>query len=305
MRRTLRQIRAILTEGAAPAAAQALSRRARAGVYLGRLGLQILKQWARDRCPQQASALAFETALSLVPMLAIAVTVLRAAGLLDAESRLFESLARDVLPDLPDVARPLRDFAAKISTGAAGPAALGFTFVTAFALYLSMGKVFNDIWRVKVYRHLLYRLLVFSVLVTVLPLLAGLYLYWSAEGLSSGPASRFLTPLPIQFLALLLTNKLLPNTAVKWRAALAGTVVSGVLLEALKWGFVTLARPMMLKNYTGIYGSVGLIPVVLVWIYASWLIVLLGVEIAAAVQNLTGTTGERSGPKAGRLGGLS
>ena len=58
MRRTLGQIRAILVDGTAPAA-EMLTRRVKAGVYLARLAMRIVKQWARDRCPQIAGALAF------------------------------------------------------------------------------------------------------------------------------------------------------------------------------------------------------------------------------------------------------
>jgi membrane protein len=285
VRRTLLQIRAILLDGTAPAAA-ALSGRARAGVFLGRLLLRILKQWARDHCPQQAAALTFQTTLSLVPVLAVATTMLRSAGALDGESRLVEFLATQVLPDLRDLAGHVRAFSEKMSTGAAGPIGLFFTFVACYSLYSFVEQVFNDIWRVRVRRGVMRKFLTFYALVTILPVLASLYLYWSGTLITSSWAARFLGPLTIQWVALFLTNKLLPHTAVRWQSALAGTLVTGLLLELLKWGFVAFAKGILLTSYSGTYGTLALVPLLLVWIYVSWLLVLLGAEIAHASQNL-------------------
>jgi len=69
MRRTLRHFRVFLeTNPYTAGAAARISRRARIAIFLYRLSLRILAQWARDKCPQQAAALAFQTALSLVPV---------------------------------------------------------------------------------------------------------------------------------------------------------------------------------------------------------------------------------------------
>lgn len=284
MRRTLGQIRAILIEGATPAA-MALTRRARVAVYLARLSVRILKQWARDRCPQQAAALAFQSTLSLVPVLAIAFTVLRSAGALDAESRLVDFLIAEVLLDA-GLAGHLREFSEKISTGAAGSLGLLFTFITCYSLYDAVDHVFNDIWRVHVRRALMRKFLTFYALVTLLPVLAGLYLYWSGKLAASAPVLRFFGPFAIQFAALLLTNKLLPNTTVTWRAAIIGTTVTAFLLETLKWIVVTFAKTVLLASYSGVYGPIALVPMLLLWIYIAWVLILLGVEIGHAVQNL-------------------
>ena len=90
----------------------------------------------------------------------------------------------------------------------------------------------------------------------------------------------------IQLASLFLTNKLLPNTRVTWKAALAGAVTTTLILELLQLGFLILGKRILLDSYGRVYGSVGIVPLLLVWIYSSWLIVLLGAEIASAVQNL-------------------
>src|SRR5687768_6932985 len=99
MRRTLGQIRSYFVESVP---AVQLTRRARAGIYVGRLGLRILKQWARDRCPQQAAALSYQATLSLVPILAVAFALLRTAGSGGTEDRLLTYIATYLLPDLQE-----------------------------------------------------------------------------------------------------------------------------------------------------------------------------------------------------------
>ena len=208
MRRTLGQIRIFLADN--PLAAMAsnrLSRRARVAVYLYRLALRILAQWARDKCPQQAAALAFQTALSLVPVTAIAFTFLRAVGSLDAQSQLTAFIAERIFPHMADVTAKMEEFSSKISIGALGGGGLIFTLVTCYSLYAYVEKIFNDIWRVRERRTLIGKLLTFNAMVTFLPALAASSLYWSGKLIESSSFSRFFMPFLIQLVALSLMNR--------------------------------------------------------------------------------------------------
>jgi membrane protein len=265
---------------------ETLSQRGRAAIYLTRLGLRILKQWARDKCPQQAAALAFTTALSLVPVFAIAFSLLKGMGSLDAQSRLSDFLATRLFPGMDDITDRLEQFSANISIGALGGLGLFFTLITCYSLYSYVERIFNDIWRVGKRRAMVGKFLTFYAMVTLLPALASVSLYWSGRLIGGSGASRFLVPVGIQIVGLLMMNKLLPRAHVNWAAALTGALFTGVVLEASKFAFVRYAKKILLESYSGVYGSLGLIPLLLVWIYASWLLVLLGAEIAFAVQNL-------------------
>ena len=287
MRHTLGQIRAYLgTNSYTVAAGSQVSRRARAAVYLTRLAIRILKQWARDKCPQQAAALSFNSALSLVPVTGIALTILRSVGSLDAQSRLTDFISNRMLPGMDDITERIEGFSKNISVGALGGAGLFFTIITCYSLYSYVEKIFNDIWRVGERRTLVGKFLTFYAMVTLLPAMASMSLYWSGRLVGASAASRFLVPLAIQLVGLLLMNKLLPRTNVTWKAALVGALFTAVILEIGKFTFVRFAKSMLLESYSGVYGSLGLIPLLLIWIYASWLLVLLGAEIAFAVQNL-------------------
>jgi membrane protein len=287
MRNTLGQIRIFLSSNPYTAAAsQRLSGRARAAFFLYRLSLRILFQWAHDKCPQQAAALAFQTALSLVPVTAIAFSVLRAMGSLDAESQLLKFVAEHMFPQMEDVTNRISEFSTKVSIGALGGGGLLFTLVTCYSLYSYVEKIYNDIWRVGQRRTLIGKFLTFYAMLTLLPTFAGFSLYWSGKLVESSAASRFLAPLLIQLAALAFMNKLLPRTQVSWASALVGALFTAIALELLKYGFVRFAAHIMLKSYSGVYGPLGLVPLVLVWIYSSWLLVLLGAEIAHSLQNL-------------------
>src|SRR5450631_2188669 len=287
MRRTFKQLRVFLeTNPYTAAATMRLSRRARAAIFVYRLSIRILAQWARDKCPQQAAALAFQTALSLVPVTAIAFSILRGVGSLDAESRLLQFFSDHVFPRMSDVTERIQSFAGKVSIGALGGGGLIFTIVTCYSLYSYVERIFNDIWRVGQRRTLIGKFLTFYAMVTLLPTLAGFSLYWSGRLVESGGVTRFLTPLLIEILGLVFMNKLLPRAEVKWAAAIAGALVTPMLLEATKYAFVGFAERIMLKSYSSVYGPLGLVPLVLVWIYASWVLVLLGAEVAHALQNL-------------------
>jgi membrane protein len=79
---------------------------------------------------------------------------------------------------------------------------------------------------------------------------------------------------------------MLPNLRVRWFAALAGSLATGFALEGLKWAFVHFAKRALLASYGGVYGPLALVPLMLIWIYVSWWLVLLGAEVANAIQNL-------------------
>src|SRR5664279_951811 len=287
MRPTLKQLKAVL-DGAFPSGEMAMriSRRAQAGIYFSRLLVRIMKQWVRDRCPQQAAALTYQTTLSLVPLLALVFAGLRLTHNLDVQSRFVDFLSTQVLPDMDTVVEHLQGFSDKVATGAAGGIGLAFTLATCFYLFYTIEDTFNAIWRVSAKRTLVRKFMIFYPIATLVPVLAGAYLYWSGKLIGSGPPARFFGPLMIQFVGLFLINWLVPNLRVRWYAALAGALTTGFALEGLKWGFVHFAKRTLMASYGGVYGPLALVPLLLLWIYVSWWLVLLGVEIAHAIQNL-------------------
>ena len=282
-------------------------------LYILRVSLQVVRQWARDRCPQQAASLAFQTALSIVPMIAIALALLRAAGEFEVESALVDFIAREILPQFSrnEIAEHIVAFSGKLSFATAGIAGVGSTLLLSFVMYTSVEKIFNDVWRIERRRSLAQKFVVFYAVATLVPALIGLSLYHAARyGLTQGEYG-WIGALGATFTALFLANKLLPATRVHWRAAAAGALLSAVAFEIAKRAFQLYVARVAFQSYAGVYGALGLVPILLLWIYYSWLVVLLGAEVAHTVQHLhtleglgrraTDSGAQVSGPVAARV----
>jgi membrane protein len=183
----------------------------------------------------------------------------------------------------------LRDFAesAKHLSGIGVAALLISVLVTMW----SIEQAFNRIWRVpsprpKFTRFLLYwtlltlgSLLMVSVLAATsalfsIPALAGV----EAQGLGDR-LLRFL-PLALEFISLTLVYWLIPHRTVPLRFAVAGGALASLLFEGVKWGFAIYLRH---ASFEQLYGALAVIPIFLIYLYTSWLVVLLGSSFAASL----------------------
>jgi membrane protein len=256
-------------------------------VYLLRLISHIFKQWGHDRCPSQASALSFEAAFSLVPCLAVAFALLKATGALEARSTLVEFLTKNMLPAYGDsIGKFLIQFSDNINAGVLGVIGTLGAFLIAYFVFHELEHIFNDIWHVTQRRSLLNKAVIFYTLITLAPSLIGLSMYHTARyyNINRGWVG-WLAPIGLVWVALLLANRLLPRAKVKWSSAAIGALVSAVLFEVIKRGVAVYLVDVFFRRYTGIYGALALLPLLLLWIYITWLVVLLGAEVGYAVQN--------------------
>lgn len=267
-------------------AAEGGRRRERALWYAVRLSGQLFRQWARDRCPQQAASLAFQTILSLVPGLAVALAAMRATGNIDAESSFVQFLSEIYIPvDADVIALQLTRWSKNVTFESLGLIGLFTVVVLSFVMFNSLEKIMNHIWRVERRRRLPHKFVVFYATATIGPALVGVGHYNAARlGLTSGLVGAVLS-FAVSFTALFLVNFFIPATRVRAKPALLGALVTTVLFEAAKAGFSYYVSSYGFERYAGIYGAVAIVPVFLIWIYWSWLILLLGAEVAHAAQN--------------------
>jgi membrane protein len=257
-------------------------------LYVWRLVGHVWRQWARDRCPSQASALSFELALSLVPSLAVGLALLKATGALEARSALVEFLSSSLFPVFGEkISVFLVQFSDNINAGVLGGVGTAFTFVIAYFVFHEAEHTFNDIWRVTARRSLINKFVIFYTLITLVPLLVGLSLYHTAHYWKAGRGVvGWIAPVLLVWAGLTLANRLLPRARVQWRSAAIGGLISAVIFEAMKRVFAIYLSDLVFQRYTNIYGALALLPLLLMWIYATWVVVLLGAEFAYAVQNL-------------------
>src|SRR5690606_10511003 len=162
-------------------------------------------------------------------------------------------------------------------------------------LFRTIDEAFNDIWQVEARRPLRQRMLVYWALLSLGPILVGASL-WAISllaresrgmiGEMTAVANLSLSLLPLVltaggFSVMFLT---VPNRNVYWKDALAGGVCTAVILEILRVGIAYYLTRF--PSYTIIYGAFATIPIFLLWVYLSWLVILLGATITALLPAL-------------------
>ena len=286
-------------------------------VDLARHGARELR--AND-ATQMAAGLTYRTIFGLVPLLMVSMLAFRLFGDMDAAARQLQSAAYAFFNYQVDPTRPealafkealderlfdIMKTVGGLSFEAIGAVGALLLIWAALGLLVSFEDAANRIYRAPRGRGWLTRIGVYWTVLTLGPILLLVVLYaaeyWlgQAEALPvAGPLFAFLAgfgSLAGSFLALALLYKLLPNTLVRWRPALAGALLAAGLGGASKWAFglyVSRALP-----YLKLYGAIGLIPLFLFWLYLGWLIVLFGLEIAFTLQGMKGRVFERKDPR--------
>lgn len=246
----------------------------------------IIRKWIRDRCLREASSLAFQTVLSIVPLLAIMLASIRATGLMNVESSLVDFLSRNLIPiSREDMAARFLELSENISFRSLGTVGLVVTLVLAFLIFNSTESTFNHIWRVKRRRSMAKKVIVSYLMITLIPILLGVSLYYAALfGFKHGAGGAAIS-ISLTFVALFVAFILLPACPVRIGPAAIGALVSTIGSEVAKLPFSDLLSDMLLSRYAGIYGAVAAIPLLFVWIYWAWVTTLLGVEVTYAVQH--------------------
>lgn len=257
----------------------------RRGRRLYLLGAYVSRRFfVEDRCAGMAAALTLHTLLSAVPTIGTALLVV---GLMDESSgrRLLSDLFRSLVPEgarANEMAEGVLALAENVTIGNLGAWGFLVTLFVAFVLFQTLERTFNRIWRVTRRRSLLVKFTMFYTLATLGPLLI---LYSIAQQLIPGISFALGLPWLTSAVGLVALNRFLPNTTVSWRGAAMGGLLSAAAIEIAKLGFGFYATRFALATYEGLYGSLAILPILLVWSYLSWMVVLAGAEIAYVVQH--------------------
>jgi membrane protein len=255
------------------------------------------QRFREDRLGITASSLTFTTLIALVPLLTVMLAVFTAFPMFSTfqvalEKYFFQSLVPDTIAK--PVLSALTQFAAKANRlGTAGLAAL---VLTALALMLTIDRTLNAIWRVRKPRPIAQRVLVYWAAATLGPLVLGISLTLTAWVISTSKMifgslhdSVALALNAIEFMLLALGLAALyhyvPNTHVRRRHAMAGGIVAAVGFEVAKKGLAWWVSQV--PTYSVVYGTLASLPIFLIWLYLSWVIVLMGAVIAAYAPSLS------------------
>lgn len=258
--------------------------------------LHLRARFREDHLALTASSLTFTTTIALVPFITVALAVFTAFPMFAKFQDVLQKwLVESLIPD--NIARQvlgyLTQFAGKASKlGAAG---LVILLSTALALFFTIDRTLNAIWRVPKPRPFAQRVLVYWAAITLGPLLLGASLTATSYALTASRGIVGVMPGGLGFALDLLQFALMvggmsalyyyvPNTRVRWAHACAGGVFVAAGLElAKKLLAVYLAK---VPTYSLVYGAFATLPILLIWIYVAWVIVLLGAVMAASLPNL-------------------
>ena len=252
----------------------------------------LLVRMKHDRVNVNAGYLAYITLLSIVPMLAVLLSILSSFSVFaDVGVVIQKFIINNFVPASGDaVHNALQEFVA--NTGKMTAVGSGFLFIAAMMLISNIDKNLNYIWRVKAKRRPVHSFSMYWMVLTLGPILVGASIAATSYVTSltllqnetvSGLYNFVIRKLPLilSFFTFFGLYLLVPNKKINFSHAAAGSMVAALLFELSKKGFA--AYITQFPSYQLIYGALAAIPILFVWVYLCWLIVLVGAEVTAAL----------------------
>ena len=267
--------------------------------------LTLRDRFREDRMGLTASSLTFTTSIALVPFFTVALAVFTAFPMFSKlEGALQDWLIQSLIPD--NIARQVLGYLTQFSRQAnkLGVAGLAVLLVTAIAMILTIDRTLNGIWRVRKTRPLTQRVLIYWAAITLGPLLLAASLALTSYVLSASRGLVGALPVSLRFLLDLVQFALVaggvaalfryvPNTYVRWTHAWVGGIFVAAGIELAKKALTLYLSAV--PAYSLVYGAFATLPILLVWIYVSWVIVLMGAVIAAYLPSLLAGVARRGG----------
>ncbi len=268
----------------------------RLGVWMLRVATIVVRDFGRDNCLLRASALTYATLLSIVPLLAFAFAVLKGLGV---QNRLEPIILENLAVGSEVVVTRIFEYINNTNVARLGTVGLVVLLLTVLALLSNIEKAFNHIWNVGETRSLLRRFSDYFSVLAFGPLLmvAAISMTATLETLSIVQELRgtevvgdvitfsFKTlPYVAMWVAFTFLMLFMPNIRVRLPAALVGGIFGGTMWQFSQVAYVGFQ--VGVARHNAIYGTMAALPIFMVWMYISWVIVLLAAEVTYTVQNL-------------------
>lgn len=257
----------------------------------------VVHGFVADQCLLRASALTYTTVLSIVPTLAVAFSISKGLGIQNTDFiRVF--LLR-VAAGREDTVTQILSYVDNTNVKTLGIVGLLALFITVGSLMGTIEKAFNSIWGVAKGRTLWRKFTDFFSVTLICPVVMGAAFSFSVSlrhealvqkllsvGVLSYAYVAFLKMIPFLMITLMLffIYVFIPNTRVRFSSALLGALVAGGLWSMAEGAYV--GYQIGVAKYNAIYGGFAQLPLFLIWVYVTWVIVLLGAEVSFAVQNV-------------------
>jgi membrane protein len=262
----------------------------------GQILTLVVRGFFADGCMLRASALTFTTLLSLVPLLALMFAILKGFGV---QNNLEPLLLKQLAVGGGAAVTKIVEYINNTNVGRLGTFGLIILVITVLTLLSNIEQSFNSIWGVKETRSLRRRFTDYFSVVTIGPLFLVVAISMTSTLKSQNIVQSLLEhayvgelvlalfkvlPFMVMWLVFAGLYMFMPNVKVSPRAALIGGIFGGTLWQFSQWGYLNFQ--VGVARYNAIYGTMAVLPILMVWIYLSWMIVLLGLEMTYATQNL-------------------
>ena len=262
----------------------------------GQILTLVVRGFFADGCMLRASALTFTTLLSLIPLLALMFAVLKGFGV---QNELEPLLLKQLAVGGGTVVTKIVEYINNTNVARLGTYGLILLIITVLTLLSNIEKTFNRVWGVKETRPMLRRFTDYFSVVTIGPIFVVAAISMTSTVKSQKLVQTLIEqqyvgeallalfeilPFMVMWLVFAGLYLFMPNVKVSPRAALIGGVFGGTLWQISQWGYLNFQ--VGVARYNAIYGTLAALPVLMIWIYFSWMIVLLGLEMTYATQNL-------------------
>jgi membrane protein len=247
----------------------------------------------REQIQVIAGYLSYVCLMSLVPLIVVMLSVMTAFPLFaDLQVIIEQFVYKNFLPAAGNTVQEyLTGFVSNASKMSA--VAISFLFLAALLLISAIDKTFNKIWRVHEKRRTITSFAMYWMVLTLGPILVGASIAISSYLLSMVPVDEYdvfglfnilvrTLPLVTSIIAFVILYMAVPNKVVPFKSALLGAVIAAILFELAKKAFAVYITAF--PSYQIIYGALATIPIIFLWVYVSWLIVLLGALITVSIQ---------------------
>jgi membrane protein len=260
---------------------------------LGHFVVLVYRRFKEERCFQLCGSLTFTTLLALVPLITIMATVMTAFPVFDS---VVETLRGYVTANLmpAESSNLVTVYMQQFAENAARLTALGIVLlgVSAIMLMLTIDRAFNTIWRVRRPRSLIQRVLIYWSVLTIGPMLIGgslsLTSWLVTQSLGVGRQASELMVAVLKLGPLFLTSiafgflyRTVPNRQVTVLDAVVGGIIASFAFEAMKIMFGHFVANF--ASYKLVYGTFASLPILLMWIYLSWVVIVFAAVITAVL----------------------
>ena len=277
-------------------------------VLTARLAIVLFRDVMTGRLTLWAMSLVYTTLLSMVPLLALSFSVLKAFGVHNRIAPMLQDLLAPLGAQGHEITSRLVEFIDHMNVGVLGTVGLALLVYTVVSLMEKIEESFNSIWHVTQLRSIGERYSRYLTLLLVGPILIFSAVGITAIAFNSAVVQGILAIEPLGSLVLGVGKLMpyvlvigaftffysfIPNARVRFVPALAGGIAGGILWQSAGWAFAVFVASS--TRYAAIYSSFAILVLFLIWLYVSWLVLLFGADISFYLQHpecLYATPGE-------------